>query len=116
LIDLSLRAAKMLDMEEKGTAKVSLRVVKAGELRQDKNEYASGQGYCLQAGAYVDLYNARSMLKKLTDVFNQIKFEIHFLDGYHKIISEKISDRLEAEKLLRIFDEYGIEVFIRDFD
>jgi rare lipoprotein A len=116
IIDLSLKAAKMLDMEENGTAKVSLRLIQFDDLNPKGHDYDSGHGYWLQAGAFAEKENARILQQKLNGAFPSLKFEIHFQNGYHKVVSGKIASRPAAEKWLRMLDDSGIDGFIKEFE
>ena len=116
IIDLSLKAAKMLDMEVTGTAQVALRKIKTDELSPDQHVYETGRGFWIQAGAFARPENAQRMRQKMNEAFASIRFEIRSQNGYYKVISEKISTRSEAEKWLRLLDEQGIDGFIKDFE
>lgn len=116
IIDLSFKAARVLDMAEKGTAPVELRIIKTSELNRNPDGYSSGQGYYLQAGAFSQEANARHLLAQLSGGPNRIKFEIHFRNGFYKILSEKFSSRREAEKWFKMLTEAGFDVFIKEAD
>lgn len=116
IIDLSLKAAKMLDMEEGGTARVALRFMQADEVSRDRVDYQSGQGYWLQAGAFSRQENALMLRQKLNEAFVALRFEIRFQNGYYRVVSARIPSRPEAEKWLRQLNARGIDGFIKEFE
>ena len=115
IIDLSMKAARMLNMTERGTAPVRVRVIQATSVSGSTISPDPGRGYCLQAGAFAREANARSLLKRLNADQNQIKFDIRFQNGFYKIISEMISTRQAAEKWLRILAQNGFDIFIKEY-
>lgn len=115
IIDLSLKAARMLNMTERGTAPVRIRVIRTAFVSGSAMSPDPGRGYCLQAGAFGSEANARSLLKRLNADQHQLKFDIRFQNGFHKIISEMISTRQSAEKWLRILARNGFDVFIKEY-
>ncbi|MCK4943637.1 MAG: septal ring lytic transglycosylase RlpA family protein [Candidatus Aminicenantes bacterium] len=115
IIDLCLKAARMLNMTERGTAPVRIRVIQAVSVSGSAMSPDYGKGYCLQAGAFAREANARSLLKRLNADQNKLKFDIRFQNGFYKIISEMISTRQSAEKWLRILVRNGFDVFIKEY-
>lgn len=116
IIDLSFKAARVLEMAEKGTAPVELRIIRTAELNRNPIGYVHGRKYYLQAGAFAQEANARRLATQLNSSPNQIKFEIHFLNGFYKILSEKFNSRLEAERWYKILTEDGFDIFIKEED
>jgi rare lipoprotein A len=116
IIDLSFKAARILEMAEKGIAPVELRIIKTSELNRNPNGYDSGQGYYLQAGAFSKETNARDLLVQLNGGPNRIKFGIHFRNGFYKILSQKFNSRREAERWYEILTEDGFDLFIKEDD
>lgn len=115
IIDLSLKAAKILDMTERGTVPVRIRVIRAASVSGSAISPGPGRSYCLQAGAFASEANARSLLERLNADQHQLKFNIRFQNGFYKIISEMISTRQSAEKWLRILTRNGFGVFIKEY-
>ncbi|MCK4835842.1 MAG: septal ring lytic transglycosylase RlpA family protein [Candidatus Aminicenantes bacterium] len=113
IIDLSLKAARLLGMAEKGTASVRIRLLKTPDISGKNWEQSIDRGYYIQAGAFLRRANARNLLKQLNETIREIKFEIYIKNGYHKLISEKVSSRRDAERIKRILEGYGISVFIK---
>jgi rare lipoprotein A len=114
IIDLSYKAAKLLGIVGSGTAPVSLRIVRPGDVVSGQTRYSESREYYLQAGAFRVLENARRMYEKLRGVDAGLAFSIRSGDGYHRVVSDRLTNRSEAAKYKRILDRHGIDTFIRE--
>lgn len=115
IIDLSYKAAQMLDMVEKGTSPVHLRIINAGDIKGNSKKLLWQNEYYLQVGAFKDLENAKDMLRKVRSLLPEANFRIIFKDLYYKVISNKLKSRSAAEEMMTLLEKYHIEVFIKEY-
>lgn len=113
VIDLSLKAATFLGMDEKGTARVRIRLIKPPEIARGPSREA---GYCIQAGAFVHRMNAYNLMLQLNEIVKETKFEIELKNGYHKVVSGRVTGWEAAAGIERKLESYGFEVIIMRFD
>lgn len=119
IIDLSREAAQRLDMEEKGTATVKLRVLRRGVDPLDAGrgavagEEAAGRGGFVQAGAFSLRENALDMLVTLEEIFPGLGFRVAAEDGLFKLISPRL-EPAACGQVLQKLAEYGLRGFIRE--
>ncbi len=120
IVDLSYKAAISLDMDDAGTAPVALRIVdlvdsgKGEKIVVRKIDYSHRSEFFLQAGAFSQRENAVSLTTQLNYYSKELKFEIDLENGYHKVLSVKISTRDEAERVKRILEGLGFDTFIKE--
>lgn len=119
IIDLSRKASQRLDMEEKGTATVNLRVLRWGGAppvaasTAGAGAEAPGRGGFVQAGAFSLRENARDLLQTLEEIFPGLGFRVVAEDGLFKLISPRL-DPAACGQVLKKLAEYGLQGFIRD--
>ncbi len=120
IIDLSFKAAISIEMDEIGTAPVVLRIVdlinsgRGKRIVVKKIDYYHRSEFYLQAGAFTLIENAESLVVRLNYYSPEVKFRITFENGYHKVISVKISLRDDAERLKRTLEDLGFDTFIKE--
>ena len=114
ILDLSFKAAKLLDMIAPGTAPVNLRLIRPGDVTLRNIQYSESQEFYLQAGAFRVFENAKKMCETLRGLTGDLRFLIRSRDGYHRVVSEKLARRDEAVKYKRILDSSGIDTFIKE--
>jgi len=114
IIDLSYKAARYLGMIERGTIPVELRLIRAETVSGKDGAYLSGGEFYLQVGAFRSRKNAAAMQERLQSILGDLRFVIHSRDGYHRVISEPLSSRREAERFKRLLEGFRIDAFIRD--
>ncbi len=116
IIDLSLKAARMIDMENLGTARVALKIVKPAQKIPDLHIRNTSQAsFYLQAGAFSVKRNAYSLLKKVRRLMPELSFSIYFKNGFYKIISKQIPSRNKAETYQNTLLHHKIEAFIKEY-
>jgi len=120
IIDLSYKAAVSIDMDDAGTAPVALRVIELNkgeggeQIVVRRAEYSHRSEFFLQAGAFTQSGNAESLVSRLNFVSREIKFRIVEERGFFKVLSLKISERNEAERLKRSLEDLGYDTFIKE--
>lgn len=114
IIDLSLKAAQRLDMTEKGTAEVNLRVLRRGgdPLPQGAIPDA-GRGCSVQVGAFSVRENAEDLLLTLGDIFPDLAFRVTAEDGMFKVLSPDLDSAAACSDVLRKLSLYHLQGFIR---
>lgn len=122
IIDLSYKAAKKLNMDEAGTAKVNIFIIKSLNKIKNSEIYVHKEKqntktvyYYLQAGAFSNKENSIKLLKRVRTILQELKFEIYFKNGFYKIISRKINSRAKAEKYKTTLNNFDIEAFIKEY-
>jgi rare lipoprotein A len=114
IIDLSLIAAQKIEMEDQGTARVALKIIKPAEQMPQLNRISHGNGgFYLQAGAFSVKKNAFRLLKQVRRLFPRLDFSIYFKGGFYKIISKEILSRDKAEDYRNRLGVHGIATFIK---
>jgi rare lipoprotein A len=133
IIDLSLKAAQRLEIAEKGTAEVSLRVVRwgvqgnvpgpAGEPEPVAGAPAPGDAptpsvpaaSCyVQAGAFAQRENAEDMLQTLADIFPGLAFRIVEENGLFKVISPDLASLNSCDEVIRELAARHLQGFVRE--
>jgi hypothetical protein len=115
IIDLSLKAAQRLEMAEKGTAEVNLRVLRwggappTGEAAPDMR-----QGCVVQVGAFSTRENAEDLLLTLGDIFPDLAFRVEAEDGLFKVLSPDLASAAACNDVLRRLARYRLPGFIRE--
>ena len=119
IIDLSRKAAQRLDMEEKGTVAVNLRVMRRSDgppaAGSDAvvGKEAVGRGGFVQAGAFSVRENAQDLLLTLEEIFPGLGFRVAAEDGLFKLISPRLEPAACGQVLDKLA-EYGLQGFIRE--
>lgn len=122
VIDLSLEAARRLDIVDRGTAAVSLRVVRRGEpggapsvAVEEPFPAAAAAAPCrVQAGAFSLRENAEELQRTLEDSFPKLEFRTVAEDGLFKVVSRELASAAECGEALRRLEEQRLPGFIRD--
>jgi rare lipoprotein A len=115
ILDLSLKAAQRLEIAEKGTAEVSLRVLRwGGASTNGAAPAAAARGCFVQAGAFALRENAEDMLQTLADIFPGQAFRIADEDGMFKVISSERSSVSACSEIIRELAARHLPGFIRE--
>ena len=146
VIDLSRKAGQRIGIEDTGTARVRLRIVKATdtanipqnkpgepgtnqetgiekeeiavtEVREDPPPTVQSDtpgGYFLQAGAFSTMKNAKRQLRQIKRILPGVSFNVQYMDGLYKIISDRLGSRETAETFKNHLEKKGIKAFIRE--
>lgn len=142
IIDLSKKAANMIEMEKTGTAPVLLKVLnkvalnrahkevlfskskrsnqkqsellKPEQLKVETSLSEPRQWFYIQAGAFQEKINAKRVLDKIKRV-TDVTFFIKKNNGFYKVLSEKLSPRSFAEKVSSDLMEYYIDTFVKSY-
>lgn len=113
IIDLSLAAARRLEMVGPGTAPVSLRITSPGN-----RDYRRGAPlrvvFFLQAGAFRDKTNAERRLRELTALTRAGLFSLVLNEGIYRIWSKQYESRSEAKELQDFLALKGVESVLRE--
>ena len=71
-------------------------------------------GYYLQAGAFSSMKNAKRQVREIKRILPGISFNIQYIDGLYKIISDRLGSRETAETFKNHLGKNGIEAIIRE--
>jgi len=116
VIDLSLLAAQRLAMTEKGTAAVTIRVLRwPGGVKPDEGAMAgnAGQECRVQIGAFAVRENADDLLLTVAEIFPDLHFTVVVEDGMFKVLSEASPAAARCQEILAKMQEYQLRGFIR---
>jgi len=113
VIDLSYKAAQELGMDAKGTAAVELRIVKPAEPSSIESN-PTAVHYLIQGGVYQQFSNAREQLLRIIGLHPGVDFSVVIAGNVVKIVSDRITDKKEAERILQVLQRAGIESFIKE--
>jgi hypothetical protein len=115
IIDLSLKAAQRLEMAEKGTAEVNLRVLRWGGV-PPSGVTAPGlrRGCVVQVGAFSTRENAEDLLLTLGDIFPDLAFRVEAEDGLFKVLSPDLASATACNDVLQRLARYQLPGFIRE--
>jgi len=115
IIDLSLKAAQRLEIAEKGTAEVSLRVMRWGGAAALATASAPAARACfVQAGAFALRANAEDLLLTLTELFPGLVFRVVAEDGMFKVISAELPSMSACAEVIRELAARHLQGFIRE--
>jgi len=129
IIDLSKKAARLIGIEETGTAPVILNVINNKSLNKTDMQYSKNelmektdlnqssqfeQWFYIQAGAFKDKENANKLIKKIQRA-TDVVFLIKNRNGLYKVISVRLSPRSFADKISSNLKEYNIDCFVKSF-
>ncbi|HEX7503040.1 MAG TPA: septal ring lytic transglycosylase RlpA family protein, partial [Acidobacteriota bacterium] len=115
IIDLSFKAAQRLEIAEKGTAEVSLRVVRlGGAAANGPAPEEDARERIVQAGAFAQRENAEDLLQTLADIFPGLAFRIAEEDGLFKVISPNLASLNACDEVIRELAARHLQGFIRE--
>jgi rare lipoprotein A len=115
IIDLSLKAAQRLEIAEKGTAEVSLRVMRwGGAAALATASAAAARGCFVQAGAFALRANAEDLLQTLTELFPSLVFRVAAEDGMFKVISAELPSMSACSEVISELAARHLQGFIRE--
>ncbi|MBN2345568.1 MAG: septal ring lytic transglycosylase RlpA family protein [Candidatus Aminicenantes bacterium] len=114
IIDLSLKAARRLDMAEQGTAAVALRVVRWGGAAAGTAPAADPfRGCVVQTGAFTLRANAEEQLQTLGELLPGLAFRVVEEGGLFKVLSAEPSADPACREVLRLLAAHGMAGFVR---
>ena len=127
IIDLSRQAAQRLGMVGKGTAPVTLRLVRwQGEpegglaadgpksgLPADRSDTDLNSACCVQAGAFSLRENADDLLLTLGEIFPDLRFRVVAEDGMFKVLSHGLPATTNCQAIIARMAEYHLPAFVR---
>lgn len=107
IIDLSLTAARRIDMVGPGTAQVRLQL-------QPAHAASSGQlaRFTIQAGFFMEEKNAGRLKEQLAAKYRDVAI-LSSSDGGFRVQVGRQSSRAEAEKIRQQLEKDGIQGFVR---
>ncbi|MCU0236649.1 MAG: septal ring lytic transglycosylase RlpA family protein [Acidobacteria bacterium] len=115
IIDLSLKAAQRLEMAEKGTAAVCLRLLRrGGPMPAGAPPPGPPRGCVVQAGAFAVRENAEDLLLTLGDIFPGLGFRVAVEDGMFKVLSPELGEAAACSEVLRKLAAHGLQGFARE--
>jgi rare lipoprotein A len=112
IIDLSLKAAQRLEIADKGTAEVCLRLVRRGGVNESAPA-AAARGYFVQAGAFTVRENADDLLLTLEDIFPGRTFRIAAEEGLFKVVSMELPSLDDCTEVIRLLAAHHLQGFVR---
>ena len=107
IIDLSLGAARELDMVEAGVVPVRVTVLSSGA---GLPQYTSTDFYRIQIGAFRDKKNARELKAELEHRYERV--EIRSDGRWHRVQIRRLRDRSEADKMVEKLLGEGYDAFL----
>jgi len=107
IIDLSLGAARKLDMVEAGVVPVRVTVLSSGARLP---QYTSTDFYRIQIGAFRDRRNARELEGELEHRYKRV--EIRSDGRWHRVQIRRLRDRSEADRLVEKLLREGYDAFL----
>ncbi len=117
IIDLSLKAAQRLEIAEKGTAAVNLRVLRWGSARFARGTTPTPglrRGCFIQAGAFSLRKNAEDLLLTLREIFPDLAFRVANEDGLFKVLSPDLASAAACSDVLRRLALFHLQGFARE--
>lgn len=115
IIDLSLKAAQRLEMAEKGTAEVNLRLLRRGGPAPAAGTLPGPpRGCVVQAGAFAVRENAEDLLLTLGDIFPGLAFRVVVEDGMFKVLSPQLESAAACSEVLRRLAAHNLQGFTRE--
>jgi rare lipoprotein A len=98
IIDLSRAAARTLEMQEKGIARVRVKFL--GMRTPEEARTGSGSLFTVQFGAFVDQEKAAALKNRLRPYFPDVYIKSFSLEGttFYRVRTGKLESRHEAEK------------------
>lgn len=103
IIDLSLQAAKEIDLVGSGTAKVRLESLGVAE---------EGRQFFIQAGSFREPQNAHHMMQTLSERYPDLTIRIEKADDLHRIWLGPIETETDAADWVERLEQDGISAFI----
>ncbi len=132
IVDLSLKAAQRLEIADRGTVEVRLRVARWGAwgndprpawgpgpaagapARVDAPALAAPAASCsVQVGAFAQRENAEDLLLTLADIFPGLAFRIVEENGMFKVVSPALASPYACGDLIRELAARHLQGFIR---
>lgn len=106
IIDLSLGAARKLDMVEAGVVPVRLTVLRAGsgEYRLEESD-----SYLIQVGAFREKHNAEQLRREIRPRF---KAQIYYDGLWHRVQVRNLRSRDDARSMLKDLQRRGYDAFL----
>jgi hypothetical protein len=115
IIDLSMKAAQRLEMAEKGTAEVYLRVLRRGGALPAREAIpGSPRGCLVQVGAFAVRENAEDLLLTIGDIFPDLAFRVAAEDGLFKVLSPDLPSAAACSDVLRRLAQYHLQGYVRE--
>jgi len=71
-------------------------------------------GYYLQAGAFSSMKNAKRQVREIKRILPGVSFNIQYIDGLYKIISDPLGSRETAETFKKHLEENGIKAIVKE--
>jgi len=72
------------------------------------------EGYYLQAGAFSSMKNAKRQVREIKRILPGVSFNIQYIEGLYKIISDRLGSRETAETFKDHLEKNGIKAIIRE--
>ncbi len=119
IIDLSYKAAKRIGIDDLGTARVGLRIVKNKEI-YTKSEYRlkdsntdHGNKFRIQVGAFSIKENAINIIERLKVILPNIEFSIYNKKELFVVITKNLYNENNIKKIKNVLINYGIDYIIK---
>lgn len=113
ILDLSYKAASVIDIIRSGTARVKIKAI--DKKKSKKNSYESvktsvGGVYSVQAGSFSSEKNAEAFMKELDKIYKNV--HIVFENGIYKVRIGKFISRTDADKTKAAVKKAGYSAFL----
>jgi len=120
IIDLSYKAAKRIGIDELGTARVGLRIIKnkeiitksGNEIKDLNTEY--GKQFRIQVGAFSIKENAINIIEKLKTILPNIEFAMYNNKGLFVVITKNYFKEDNIKMIKSVLNNYGIDYLIKE--
>ena len=114
-IDLSRAAARTLEMQEKGIARVRVKFL--GMQTPAEAQTGSGSLFAVQFGAFVDQEKAITLKSRLSDDFPDVYIKSFSMEGttFYRVRTGKFESRHEAERAAKKVERAGYSCTIMPY-
>ncbi len=112
IIDLSVEAARRIDMLEKGVARVRLKIFKKFS-PENIPSHQLLKSFILQLGAFSNKNNAENFLNRLQKFFTEIGFKIIYEDRLFKVVTASEFSEEELKMVQEKFKKNNVSFFVR---
>ncbi len=109
IIDLSMAAAREIDIVASGVAKVGIKVVKMGDGKTCSSNVAEADKYKIQIASYSDKSNAQKLYSKLVSA--GLKPEYENSGSYIRVIIPDVK-KTELDQIRKKLDELGLNGYL----
>lgn len=109
IIDLSMAAAKEIDMVARGVAKVGINIIKMGDGKTFHNNVAEAEKYDIQLASYKEKTNAEKLYLRL--VSEGLKPDYQNSGAYIRVVILNVK-KSDLDRVRKKLDELGVKGYL----